>query len=89
MKIGMNMLLWTNHVTEAHYPIMDKIKGIGYQGIEIPLGDGDISHYELTYPVPFSSTESLPSSIDKENLDFSLEITINHTRTYFHIQQRK
>lgn len=40
------MLLWTNHVTEAHYPLMDKIKEIGYQGIEIPIGDGDVSHYE-------------------------------------------
>ena len=26
MKIGMNMLLWTNHVTEAHFPIIDDLK---------------------------------------------------------------
>jgi D-psicose/D-tagatose/L-ribulose 3-epimerase len=45
MKIGMNMLLWTNHVTEQHYPIIDQLKETGYQGIELPLGEGDQAHY--------------------------------------------
>jgi len=45
MKVGMNMLLWTNHVTEQHYPIFDQLKETGYEGIELPLGDGDIAHY--------------------------------------------
>ncbi|MGB6152743.1 MAG: sugar phosphate isomerase/epimerase family protein [Pricia sp.] len=45
MKIGMNMLLWTNHVTEAHYPIIDDLKEVGYDGIELFLGEGDIPHY--------------------------------------------
>lgn len=41
----MNMLLWTNHVTEQHYHIIDQLKATGYEGIELPLGDGDESHY--------------------------------------------
>ena len=45
MKIGMNMLLWTNHVTEEHFGIIDKLKQTGYDGIELFLGEGDISHY--------------------------------------------
>lgn len=45
MKIGMNMLLWTDHVTEEHFPIIESLKEVGFQGIEIPLGDGDIAHY--------------------------------------------
>jgi len=45
MKIGMNMLLWTNHVTEDHYPIVDQLKATGYDGIELYMGDGDVSHY--------------------------------------------
>ena len=45
MKIGMNMLLWTNHVTEEHYPIVDRLKTTGYDGIELFLGDGDLKHY--------------------------------------------
>ncbi|GGW22368.1 sugar phosphate isomerase/epimerase family protein [Arenibacter certesii] len=45
MKIGMNMLLWTNHVTEQYFPIVEKIKATGYDGIELFLGEGDESHY--------------------------------------------
>ena len=45
MKIGMNMLLWTNHVTKQHYPIIDDLKKTGFDGIEIPIGEGNISHY--------------------------------------------
>ena len=45
MKIGMNMLLWTNHVTEKQYHIIDNLKKIGYQGVEIPLGEGNLKHY--------------------------------------------
>lgn len=45
MKIGMNMLLWTNHVTEEHYHIIDTLKKTGYDGVELFLGEGDVSHY--------------------------------------------
>lgn len=45
MKIGMNMLLWTNHVDEQHYPLIEKLKQTGFEGVEVPLGDGAISHY--------------------------------------------
>jgi len=45
MKIGMNMLLWTNHVTEEHYGIVDEIKKTGYDGIELFLGEGDEKLY--------------------------------------------
>ncbi len=45
MKIGMNMLLWTNHVTEEHYHIIEGLKRTGYDGIELFLGEGTVSHY--------------------------------------------
>lgn len=45
MKIGMNLLLWTNHVTEEHYPIVDTLKQVGYDGIELYMGEGDEQHY--------------------------------------------
>ncbi len=44
-KIGMNMLLWTNHVTEQHYGIIDTLKDTGYDGIELFLGEGDEKLY--------------------------------------------
>ena len=30
MKTGINMLLWTTHVTEEHYPILEMLKEAGY-----------------------------------------------------------
>lgn len=46
MKIGMNMLLWTGHVTEAHRPQLQDIKATGFDGVEIPVFDaGDPAHY--------------------------------------------
>lgn len=46
MKLGMNMLLWTTHVTPADYPNLEKIKATGFDGVEIPLFEGDDSHFE-------------------------------------------
>ena len=39
------MLLWTNHVTEQHYGIIDSLKQTGYDGIELFLGEGNEQHY--------------------------------------------
>lgn len=41
----MNMLLWTNHVTVAHYSIIDELKNTGYDGVELFLGEGNNAHY--------------------------------------------
>jgi D-psicose/D-tagatose/L-ribulose 3-epimerase len=46
MKIGMNLLLWTGHVTEEHYPILRKIKEAGFDGVEVPIFAGDNAHYQ-------------------------------------------
>ena len=46
MKIGMNLLLWTTHVTEEHYPELEKIKSTGFDGVEIPIFGGDDAHYQ-------------------------------------------
>ena len=32
MKTGMNLLLWTGHVTEEHFPIIQDIKAAGFDG---------------------------------------------------------
>lgn len=37
MKIGMNLLLWADHVTEAHDGVLDAIKGLGYDAVEVPI----------------------------------------------------
>lgn len=45
MKIGQNMLLWTIHVDEEHFPIFEKLKAVGFDGVEIPVHEGDDAHY--------------------------------------------
>jgi D-psicose/D-tagatose/L-ribulose 3-epimerase len=46
MKLGFNLLLWTTHVTEAHLPIIERLKATGYDGVEIPIFEGTPDHYE-------------------------------------------
>lgn len=46
MKLGFNLLLWTSHVTDAHWPIIERLQATGYDGVEIPLFEGEVSHYE-------------------------------------------
>lgn len=46
MKIGMNLLLWTGHVTEADFPTLGKLKAAGFDGVELPLFEGDAAHFK-------------------------------------------
>jgi D-psicose/D-tagatose/L-ribulose 3-epimerase len=46
MKTGMNLLLWTGHITEEHYKIMKDIKDAGFDGVEIPVFDTTVDHYK-------------------------------------------
>lgn len=37
MRYGMNLLLWTTEVTDAHWPILERLKAIGYDLVEVPV----------------------------------------------------
>ena len=45
MKAGFNLLLWTSHVTEQHFPLIEKLAKAGYDGVEIPILEGTPAHY--------------------------------------------
>lgn len=46
MKIGFNLLLWTGHVTDENFPVLEKLKAAGYDGVEIPIFDvSDPGHF--------------------------------------------
>lgn len=45
MKIGFCMFLWTTHVTQEHARLLKDIKATGYDGVEIPIFEGDPDHY--------------------------------------------
>src|SRR5690242_10231378 len=44
MKIGMNLLLWTTHVTPEHFPVLAELKKAGFDGVELPIFEGDLNH---------------------------------------------
>jgi D-psicose/D-tagatose/L-ribulose 3-epimerase len=47
MKIGMNLLLWTSEVKEEHDALLDKIKAIGFDSVEVPIFEtADRAPYE-------------------------------------------
>ncbi|MCZ6596635.1 MAG: sugar phosphate isomerase/epimerase [Planctomycetota bacterium] len=45
MRFGFNMLLWTTFVEPEHAPVIRWLKELGYDGVEIPSGDGPVDHY--------------------------------------------
>ena len=45
MKAGFNMLLWATHVTSEHFPLFETLKKVGYDGVEIPIFEGDPEHF--------------------------------------------
>ncbi len=45
MQIGFNLLLWTTHVAAEHLPHIAALKRAGYDGVEIPVFEGDAAHY--------------------------------------------
>ena len=45
MKIGFNLLLWTGHVGVEHRPLLRALKKTGYDGVEIPIFQGEPDHY--------------------------------------------
>jgi D-psicose/D-tagatose/L-ribulose 3-epimerase len=46
MRTGMNLLLWTTHVTAEHFPLLAKLKQTGFDGVEVPIFEGDANHYK-------------------------------------------
>ena len=46
MKFGMNMLLWTTDCTEEHFPIFEKLKAMGYDGVELPIFDMQLDRFQ-------------------------------------------
>ena len=46
MKYGINLLLWGAEIGESHYPLLEKIKSWGFDGVEIPCFGFDEPRYK-------------------------------------------
>jgi D-psicose/D-tagatose/L-ribulose 3-epimerase len=45
MKFGMNLLLWSGDPDDSHWPMIEKLKEMGYDGVEVPLFNLDIDKW--------------------------------------------
>ena len=45
MLLGLNLLLWTTHVTDEHVPLLALLKRAGYDGVELPIFEGAPEHF--------------------------------------------
>jgi D-psicose/D-tagatose/L-ribulose 3-epimerase len=45
MKFGMNLLLWGTEINESLFPVLEQIKELGFDGIEVPIFDTDPTHW--------------------------------------------
>ena len=46
MKLGINLLCLTDFVEERHLDNIGRLRDLGYDGVEVPVLSGTISHYE-------------------------------------------
>lgn len=46
MRIGFNLLVVDGHIGEGHAHLFERLKTLGYDGVEIPVFEGPVSHYE-------------------------------------------
>ena len=44
MHFGMNLLLWTAQLDESLLPVLERLRAIGYEGVEIPLFNLDLDY---------------------------------------------
>ncbi|HIG26929.1 MAG TPA: sugar phosphate isomerase/epimerase [Verrucomicrobiales bacterium] len=44
MKFGMNLLLWSGEMNDETIPVLESLKGMGYDGVEIPIFNTDFDY---------------------------------------------
>lgn len=45
MRYGINLLLWTDRLAEEYLPLLEEIKGVGYDAVELPVFVKDVPTY--------------------------------------------
>ncbi len=44
MKFGMNLLLWTGEMNDEMVPVLESLKSMGYDGVEVPIFNPDLDY---------------------------------------------
>src|SRR6202035_5668841 len=45
MKLGINLYLWADHMHDGLLPVLESLKRIGYDGVEVPVFDLDVTQW--------------------------------------------
>lgn len=45
MKFGMNLFLWTDQMHDGMLPVLEDLKGMGFDGVEVPIFDLDTDQW--------------------------------------------
>ncbi|MCP4191478.1 MAG: sugar phosphate isomerase/epimerase [Planctomycetaceae bacterium] len=45
MKYGMNLLLWSGDLSDEMLPVLESLKSMGYDGVELPIFDLDVDKW--------------------------------------------
>lgn len=46
VKYGMNLLLWTTDLQEAQHGLLDQMKNVGYDAVELPIFNLDVPNFQ-------------------------------------------
>ena len=46
MKYGMNLFLWSDDIHEDMMPVLENIKQMGFDGVEVPVFDLEIDKWQ-------------------------------------------
>ena len=47
MKYGINLYLWADDMHDGLMPVLEKLKEVGYDGVEVPIFDLDLAKWKL------------------------------------------
>ena len=47
MRFGLNLLLWCDTLEDSILPVLEDIKKIGYDAVEVPIFEYDVAKYAL------------------------------------------
>src|SRR2546423_15107815 len=45
MKVGINLYLWSDRMTDDLLPVLESLREIGYDGVEVPIFDLDVRQW--------------------------------------------
>ncbi|MCE6992239.1 sugar phosphate isomerase/epimerase [Dyadobacter sp. CY323] len=77
-KIGFNVLAWTAAVSDDLFPVIDRLKGIGFNGVEFYLGSPDAVAYQrmgnYTKDLGLETTAVMTLGKDENPVSESVEV---------------